>query len=165
MKKPSNSNVKVLWALLCQNASVDQQTNAVSLFNVIEELTLSPAPLNTAKKPSSTETMDFPAKTQVNTKYSLVVMTERESGMNRDSQVMMRLSITDPAGEKLFSHEFPAQFGFTDKVRARAIINFENMVVTKTGRYTYTISTKSAGEKDFQEQYSTSLVVKIQKPD
>ncbi len=163
MKKNSDTKVKVLWALLCQSASVDQQTNAVSVFNVLEELTLSTTPIDATKPPTSIETMDFPAKTQVNTKYTMVVQTEREPGVNRDAQVTMRLAITDPAGETLVSHEFPVSFGFMDKTRARAIINFENMLVTKTGRYTYTISTKSAGEKDFQEQYSTALDVKIRK--
>jgi hypothetical protein len=33
--------MKVIWAVLCQNAVIDKYTNNISLFNIIEEIMVS----------------------------------------------------------------------------------------------------------------------------
>ena len=150
-------------AIICQNASVDQQTNAVSLFNVVEDVTLSDKPLTPEEARAGGETKDFPVKTQVNNKYVLVAQIEREAGINKDSQAQMKLIVTDPDGEEMVNNDFPLAFGIGDTRKTRAIINFDGMLVTKTGRYTYSLSTKAAGEDSYQEQFVSWIDVKILK--
>ncbi|GEM_PF-5200538 len=161
--KKENLGVRVNWAMLCENASVDQNTNTVSLFNVLEELTLSQGPLSVDDVKAGGELMDFPEKTQVNSKHVLVVQVERETGANKDSKIQMQLEVADPSGEVLLKNEFPILFGVSDVSRTRAIISFDGMLVTKSGKYTYTISTKSVGAKIYTKQYSVILDVKIRK--
>ena len=38
-----NQKIKVLWAMICNLSSTDQQTNTASLYNVIEEITVTPS--------------------------------------------------------------------------------------------------------------------------
>ncbi len=40
MKKIDNFGIKHIWTILCSNSSIDQNTNNVSLFNVIEQVEL-----------------------------------------------------------------------------------------------------------------------------
>src|ERR1035437_9825845 len=50
--KNENKIIKPVWALVCASSSIDQRTNTVSVFNVLEEVTVGingPTPANVFK--------------------------------------------------------------------------------------------------------------------
>src|SRR3989344_2475061 len=119
MVKNSKNPVQIRWALLCKNASVDQRTNTISLFNIVEEFTVNKGPLGTsmAKRVSSS-----PEKTAVAGEFALVVKLERTS----DSPITdagLKISIVDSFRKELQTNEVPLKFE-EGKQRLRFIVNF-----------------------------------------
>ncbi|MCX6718892.1 MAG: hypothetical protein NTZ38_00750 [Candidatus Taylorbacteria bacterium] len=152
--------IKVVWALLCRNASVDQASNMVSLFNILDELTLSKTP-PTNNGVHSSKLEDFSQRTKVNTDFTLAVQFERDNMENVNGfEPKINVKIIDPAGEILADNELPIMFE-NDKKRMRAIINFDGILLTKSGNYTYIVATKSTKDEKFKEQSKTTIDIKI----
>jgi hypothetical protein len=152
--------IKVLWALLCQTASVDQQSNNISIFNVLEEMNLNQTPISSPQLAGLVEVIDLPEKTRVNTNFCLVVMLEKEGGFGTVTSPKIKIKISDPDGEVVAENEFPLMPGSPKDTRIRAVMNFDGMIVQKSGKYTYDVYTKSGAEV-YEKEFATSVEVKI----
>ena len=157
-KTARNITLEVKWALLCKGISIDQQTNQVSLFSIVEDLTINksqgaPSP---ASKPSS-----FPAKTPINFESTLVVQLERGEGshvIGFDPE--MKLEIEDPVGEVMFERVFPITFE-EGKYRLRTIVGFNAVTVKDPGIYDYIVSVRASKNDSFREEAIVPLEIKI----
>lgn len=157
-KVKNDSALEVKWALLCKNASIDQQSNQVSLFNILEELTINKGPLSTSvvKKPSS-----FPSNTQIPGEFTLVVQLERISkNITVGFQPEMEIKIVDPNDEIVSSNVLPLNFD-EGKNRLRAVVGFSAFVVKNPGIYSYVISIRGSKSEALREEMRVPIEVKI----
>jgi hypothetical protein len=151
---PVSSLLKVNWALLCQNASVDQRSNLVSLQTVIEEITLS-------KTPELNAAIATGKKVEIKSDFSLVAQLDRCNPDDLQAySPFMEVRIVDPAGVELGKHTMPLDVQ-RDKRRLRVIVGFNGFVITKAGEYEFIISIKSTNEPTFSEKTRVPLEVKI----
>ncbi len=95
--------------LVSEDISVDQQTNRLSLFNVIEQLTIS----------------NFPFPLPFAASVSLWVAEDGDEG--QDFQCILRILLPD--GKK---HDFPTNFNFKTR-RHRVIQRIQGVPISKPG--------------------------------
>lgn len=157
-KKQNDSIFEVKWAVLCQNAVVDQQTNNLSLHNIVEELTFNKDPLSsTAVKHSAS----FPDKTSVKFNSTLVVYMERKYEIQGNTfNPEMEIKIVDPKNDILGTNILPINFE-TGKNRLRMLISFESVLVKDPGIYNFVISARDSKEGKFKQSTTVSIDVKI----
>lgn len=141
--------MKHIWTILCQSSSVDIDTNILSIFNCIEELSL---------------TID---KTQLIDKEKLVIPVGFQmvsfwavENSNKDNILEIRGEVVDPDGKLLnkFDNKFNIKKGI---LRFRNRINIQGLPVTKDGRYTIKMMQKMEKNKDFEVVAELPLDVKI----
>lgn len=158
-KIQNDSALEVKWALLCKNASVDQQSNNVSLFNIIEELTINKSPLGDSIVKRSAS---FPEKVQINSEFTLVVHMERKPEIKiKDFEPSMELKFTDPQGVNFATiAEIPIKLK-EGKNRLRNIISIGSLFVKTPGVYNLIVSTRNTKSDTFSEGARVPLDVKI----
>lgn len=118
---------KLIWAISCQAATVDQQTNQITLVNVLENI-------NTPDIPSV-----FPSLT-------IAILWEREvPSVNSPEAFEFRIRIRHPSGS--FTNP-PEQFEELkaeiprDKIRLRSIISMNGLPIQEEGRLEFLIEIK-----------------------
>ncbi len=157
-KTLNNSAIDIKWALMCKNASVDRQSNTVSLFSVIEEFTINKTPLGNsiAKRPAS-----FHNKTQIKGEFTLVVQLERNQDVKVASfEPNMEVRIVDPTDEVLATNVLPLNFE-EGKHRLRAIVSFDSIVVKDPGVYNFVVSVRSSSKEAFAGEIKVPVEVRI----
>lgn len=151
-------NVKPIWSVLCQEASVDANTNNISLFKVVEQLQfgLKMEELDKLKdnpKFDPTKPIAFPFVTQ------LVTLWKNLSNKSA-FEFPVKISLIDPNGKVI--DEMLSDFRFEEgKDRLRTIVSINMIPVTKSGDYTYSIMTKQNKEDDFEEVYSVPVRIDL----
>ncbi|SRR6266540_3495923 len=103
--------MRCLLTICCESAVVDQINNRLSIFNVIDELTV----------------QQFPA---VFAKVTLVFLVEREEG--DEQQFEARLAISHSGNEIVTS---PISANFADRPRLRMIPVIQGFVIAAPGVY------------------------------
>lgn len=149
--------IAIKWALLCQTAPVDRETNMLSAINILEEVTVSKNPLGKMSENRMGE--NLPQKTKFESPHTLVVQLER-SDRSAELKLNMDIQYLNPEGELISNMNAPFIFE-VDKVRTRVIVSVPNFVFDKSGNYTYQITVKDEKNKSIVSSISTSLDVKI----
>jgi hypothetical protein len=149
-----NSLVRVNWAVLCKDASVDQRSNLVSLQTVIEEITLT-------KNAELDKALSKDEKIQIGAEFSLVVQLDR---LNPEDQQFyssfLEINVVDPDGIELGKTSIPLEIQ-KDKRRFRVIIRFNNFIITKAGDYNFVIMLRTKDNTSFYEGTRVPLEIKI----
>lgn len=158
-KIQKESVLEVKWAHLCKNASVDQQSNNISLFNIIEELTINKSPLGTsiAKRLAS-----FPEKMQINGEFTLVIHVERNPEIKtKDFEPSMEIKFTNPQDANFATiTEIPLKFKEGEN-RLRTIISIGALFVKDPGVYNLVVSVRETKSDTFSEGVRVPVEVKI----
>lgn len=150
-------NVKPIWAVLCQEASVDKNTNNISLFKVVEQLQfgIKMEDLDKLKgdpKFDPTKPIAFPFAMQ------LVILWKNLIN-NSAFEFTVKISLKDPNANII--DEMSAVFKFENgKDRLRTIVSINRIPVTKSGDYTYSIMMKK-NKDDFEEVYSIPVRIDL----
>lgn len=154
IEKIISKRIKHHWTILCGSSSVDQQTNNLSLFNLIEQLTLN-IKREDWEKAMSEGKKGFLARTQ------LEIITLWEKGELEDEiSAEAEIRLIDPKGDVL--HKQPYKFNFTDKIkRHRERLTWNGMKLTQAGIYTFSINIKPSGSDEFEEVETVKLLVNI----
>lgn len=138
---------KLIWAVLSQTAVVDRFSNALSVFNIVEELSV-PAP----PPPSD-------GKPQLAVLPLVAVTYWRRSDPTKPESVQVRLRIVGPTKKPLMEALQTADM--TDHLRTRALATLPGIPVAGAGNYAIIISTKAgaqwkkAGQVDFHLSYES----------
>lgn len=150
------TNVKSIWAILCQESSVDAGTNNVSLFKILEEITFG---LNMEELDKLKNNPKFdPAKPIVLPFSSQLVILWKNLSKNENFEFPVKIILKDP-NEKILQ-EISNNFLFQEgKERLRTAISINGIPLTKPGEYTYSIMTKQNKDDIFEE--ITSIPIKI----
>jgi len=154
-----SKEIKTLWTLLCQNPIIDQQTNQISLLNVLEDIQFD---VKGFKKEDVEEgkVSYFKQKTIIPYQFALVTQLERSDDFEKSISAKLKITIIDPLGAILSVHE-PEIVLEKGKKRMRIITRFEGMEVTRSGTYTYETSIRIADSNEYQRQGEAKIDVKI----
>ena len=144
--------MKVIWAILCRNAITDQQSNNISLIEVIDEITI-PAP-PPANVPETSEDSGIALDA------SLVMLFAR-SHQDSPEVAQSRLRIVAPNGTQIQSVE--QEIDLTEIPRARAIGRLIGLptVLPQDGEYLLKIEAK-APDSDWEEGFELPLWINLQ---
>lgn len=144
----------LMWALICYKASLDKETNQVSLLDVLEELTLAGDPTSTiaeGEKIAIAQHMEF------------ATLWKRTEFEKPEVGVAMKLEIIAPSGKTLVaSAELPLRLDTAR--RYRGIIRMEGLPFEGFGFYQFRLLGKH-GEENWQEVTSVPLELKRQQDD
>ena len=144
------NNLKHVWSILCANSSVDQKTNTISLFNVLEQINIEKKALNVAKgaQKNLVATINF----------QLVSLWKKEVEQKK-FKIEQKVEVVDSYGKILASASMPLEVPEAQK-RMRVINNFNGLPISTTGEYLFKIFFKEEASGKFIEQAAVPLVVK-----
>lgn len=150
------TNVKSIWAILCQESSIDAGTNNVSLFKILEEITFG---LNMEELDKLKNNPKFdPTKPIVLPFSSQLVILWKNLSKNESFEFPVKIILKDP--NEIILQEISNNFLFQKgKERLRTVISINGIPLTKPGEYTYSIMTKQNKDGIFEE--ITSIPIKI----
>ena len=116
--------IRHIWSVLCSKASIDRETNNVSLFEVFESLQF-----------ATNAEVQFPVNLPFTaTVVSLWVRQEP----NTPVAGQMRISLQSPAGEELISHGLA--INLQDTSRTRTLISLNGIRIAGNGTHLFEIS-------------------------
>lgn len=149
-KKVSLLPVKYVWSVLASSSSVDKQTNNLSLYNLLEELSLLKSEVAQKQKEAKGAFLPvvFP--------FQLVTLWERAETGAIEAQA--KIQLVDPEGKILTD----AIYGFkieAQQERNRFIANFNAFPFTREGIYEFRTLLKKGDE--FIQVGSVSFRVKL----
>lgn len=136
--------MRVLWAILCETAVIDAETNLVSLINVLEEANV--VGIVPKEEPKPGEIGVAPGK------FVMVVMWVR-SDVTKGERGFGKLTILSPEKKVLGSQEF--EVNLLDFLRLRQKVQLPGLPIAGPGMYEYEIGYRSDGE--WETLFSTPL--------
>ena len=113
--------MKHRFAILCERISVDKESNNLSLFNIIDEITVE----YTGTKPTAKDKQVIPQP------FTLTILTERSDRKTPETGTI-RVSFKDDAGTDMFKPMI-IQIDLSKFVRVRSNIQSNAMQITGEG--------------------------------
>ena len=126
--------MKHVWSIICNNSSIDSQTNLLSLFNCIEEMKLE----IDKSKMSKSDKVTIPANLQL-VSFWLI------DDFSKENTSDIKLELIDPTG-KILNEFFNTLKSKKGVKRLRSITNIKGIQITESGRYYYRISQKKGNK-------------------
>jgi hypothetical protein len=114
-----------VWSVLCTRSVLDQETNNISLIEVIEELTLTPDP-----RAQSDQSFVVPINCELVSLWTRSVVTEPERGT-------ARTVLIGPRGERISEHETSVDLSVHLRSRIRA--RLAGLPISSAGIYGFLI--------------------------
>tara|TARA_R110000824_G_scaffold401771_1_gene615729 strand:- start:405720 stop:406151 length:432 start_codon:yes stop_codon:yes gene_type:complete len=127
MKK---NDIEVVWAILCGGSSVDSETNNISIYKVLEQITLT-------KGNGSVPTGPHLIPLQ----HEYVILLQRPDPVGKPKSYAMTMKLRGPDGEVVNEAPTPAHFE-SGKKRLRLRIQNASFPVTVPGEYRFEIWTE-----------------------
>ena len=146
--------MKVLWAIVCEGAIIDRDTNNVSLINIIDEITIPVPPPETPSESSLTPIT-------VSLGLKLVLLWAR-SNLDVPEKGQGRVRVLDPANRESLSGAL--EIDLTDVTRVRVNGDIPEMVFFNPGQHLLKVEGKVPGS-DWKEMFELPLTVSIQTQD
>lgn len=127
--------MKNIWSVIFNRAVVDENTNSISLFDCVEEITVN------FSKP---EDVSVPQK-NIPINFTIISLWS-DNDISKDRKFEYLLEIIDPQGKKI--NEF-SNFPVIEKgkKRLRTIVQMNGMGITSEGEYTLVVKYKKDSEK------------------
>ena len=145
--------MKIIWAILCQTSVIDSGTNNISLFNVIEEVTVP------AQPPSSVS--DVAEGSLIPSALELVILWTR-SDIEVPERGFGRLQVIAPQIARNLSVDHEVDLSTFLRLRAR--IHLPGLPAGGPGIYLFKIDGKPAGG-EWTQMFELPLRVVLQSED
>ncbi len=137
------------WTIPCNTSSVDQTTNAVSLFGVLEQLKID------IQLEKDVEVLNVPMQ------FQLVTLWEKLTQDNEEKADIL-MEYYDPSNKKLGSFNLNLTIP-ADKKRFRLMTNINGWSLTTSGTYTFKISKKEPGSASFENVGEVTIDIILNK--
>lgn len=152
--------MNVIWAILCERVVIDRDTNNVSLFNVIEEVTVP------AQPPLALSQMNIPAGVSPGMFELVVLWVRSDFEVSERGRGRVRLLVPTAKGALLVSAAKDAlirdfEVDLTQFLRLRTRLRFPGLPVGDTGTYRFVIQGK-AGDSEWSTMFELPIRVLIQ---
>jgi len=144
-------NIKHIWSVLCKESVINQDDNNVSIFGVLEELTVFLSPVK--------ETGKLPEKFSIPMNYEIVSMWQRSQDMG-SAKAEIEYIFIDSENKALLKTTQAIEIPVASK-RHRSRMKITGMRLTKPGDYTFQVKIKEEGEDAFHLVAELPLEVKI----
>jgi hypothetical protein len=145
------SKLQCIWGILCSLSSIDQDKNNISIFNVIDEITVAPQYFKEGVAPL----------TPFN--YELVTVWRRLMSTNIDEKDIvadLKVELFDPNEDSLMNGFMsPATFPGKGR-RTRLRLPFNRIMLTGPGDYSFHVFVKDQNEEKFEKAHEVPLEVK-----
>jgi hypothetical protein len=145
--------VDALWGLVCSMSSVDHKRNNISLFNVIDQLSIPKSIIESA------ETLPL----SINVEHELVIVWRRVMPHYLCTNALrldVKISNIDPAGKVL--SEILTQIDFSPKLKIiRMQVQNQFFHITNEGDYIYRIEAVQNGTTDFEQMLDIPYFVQF----
>ncbi len=141
--KKRSSGPRHIWSVLCQSSAIDRDSNTVSLFHAVENITLDKSKWDQLTQGRGESGGAAPLAVQM----ELVSLWGRGDLENRVSEVKMVL--LDPADQSLNEKIYKLVFQ-KNRRRMRIRIKISGIDVTDPGLYTFRLSCRSSQRQAFQ---------------
>jgi hypothetical protein len=154
-KENGTKNLKHIWSVLCSSSVLDQDTNNLSLNNLVEQVSIKLSKEDIEKKKKEkTKGFAVPIQLQVVTRIMKMV---KESSLAFE----LKLDLVNPDGEIVNSMK-PVNIALKKGLKnIRVRNNIPVLFVDKEGEYMIIVSIKEAGESKFTEVDRVPLDVVI----
>ncbi len=151
----NENKIEHLWTILCSLSSIDNETNNVSLFNIIEEVAVSP---------QTTQGKDL----GINDKKGILLPFEIISLWKRlnDTESIIsdvKISFLDPNNNLMQNMGYKMEIK-PQHQRMRMRVKANGITVTKQGEYFFLVEIKENTESKFREVARIPLLVKMPTP-
>lgn len=149
-------NIQLIWSILCQESSIDANTNVISLFKVLEEIKVN---INSEglDKLKNNPTFDPTKPIHLPITSQLVILWKNLSNES-NLKFPIKIVLKDPNKKIIQEINKNAMFQ-KNKERLRVIISMNGFPFTKSGEYTYFIMTKQTKDDSFKEVGSIPIKV------
>jgi hypothetical protein len=117
------------WALVCMSSSVDINTNLLSIYQVIDEITVHPPEKSLPTLPPEGIPVNFPHE-------FVSVWTKIGDDLEKDEKVKAVLSLIDPNGEAVLKDNVELTFQ-KGKPNLRYMVKSGGFKMKLTGEYHY----------------------------
>ena len=145
--------MKVIWAILCQSSVVDRQTNAISLFNVVEDIQI----VATTPELEPPEMVPPVVTPQV---FDLVIMLRR-SDFDVPEKGSGKVRIMRPGLDAKESGSPPFEVDLTEFLRSRMIIKVPGFSINGEGNYRLLVDCTTEG-KEWGAPFELPIRVNLQ---
>lgn len=156
--------VEIIWSVLCQESSIDDRSNNISLFKVLEQLKLN---VGTKELDKLKDNPNFDPKKPIFLPFPFqLVILWKNLTSELDLEIPVKIVLKDP--HKKIIQEEENNFLFKKgKKRLRTIVSMKGIPLTKSGEYVYHILAKQSADANFKEIGSIPLevVINIDNPD
>jgi hypothetical protein len=130
-----------VWTIVCSSAVVDQVTNNISIFNVLENISVRTDPL-----PDGWIKMDF-----------IVVSFLERQDVNKPAKGKIKLSFIPPSNEVL--EAFESDVDLTEFTFARGLVRFDRLPLRESGRHYFKVELQIAGEEEWRNVEMIPILV------
>ncbi|MCK5415870.1 hypothetical protein KAI92_00405 [Candidatus Parcubacteria bacterium] len=139
--------MKHVWSILCHKSIIDQETNALSLIDSLEEITID------IKKGKQVDKINLQGIS-----YNLVSYIVR-SDIKEKEKGEIKIEIIDPQNNliKEITQPFEIKKG-VNKIRVQ--MQFNGLIISGEGRYTYRIGLKNEETKKYNTVAELPLDIK-----
>jgi hypothetical protein len=121
----NNKNVEAIWGILCSSSSIDQETNNISLYKVLERLALT----------KGKETPP-PGPHAIPLQYEYIILLQRPDPVESKATYPLTLRVRDPKGNILNEAPIPAVFD-VGKKRLRVRMQNNGFTISGAGEYRF----------------------------
>lgn len=148
--------MRVSWAFLCRNSAIDIDTNSISLFNIIEEISI-------PSDPPPSEGEDDSSLPMALGSCELVIASTR-TNVDVPEQLNLRVLLnfpTDTPPEIMLE----ASIDLSSTHRSRIRLGMPGLPISGVGTYRFAIETRTSEEVDWYELHHVPFEVSQQTQD
>lgn len=142
------------WSVLCKKASVDSETNVISLFEVIERLTITQNPVAPTPAKALSEFI-MPLDFEVVTLISNITKEDRNP--------FIKIELFNSQNEKVGEIEDRLEVTPTEATSLRSRVVFNIIKIKGEGTYIFKVNLKRNKKENYKEVAKIPLEVKIVK--
>ena len=147
--------MKVIWALLCEKAIIDRETNNASFINVVEEIIV---PASPPQMPPGSEIEPI-----VVLDLHMAILWARSNPVVRESgEARVRLIAPDETAS--ISAELIVDLTESQRLRGIGHLVESPFPISQEGQYLFKVEAQTA-DLDWQEMFELPLWVKVQTDD
>ena len=155
--KNNKENIKHAWSVVCQSSIIDQQTNNISIHNVLEQFSSeqSASQIATFRKDNPSIGRGVP----INFTFQIVSLWQSQNPKIQPSADVL-IEFFDSIGDSMQKAEFKLVFE-AGKARMRTIITNPFLTVSESGLYYFKVKVREEGNNDFIEVTEIPLEVNV----
>ena len=140
--------IQHIWTVICRAYIVDQQTNNISLIDVMEETALSPHAVD-----PQTNLPRLPAVFNVVSLWGRETSAQAEAGQTR-------LRFFSPGGISLMEH--PAEVNLQEFRRMRLLSQFMGLPLAGAGTYQFRVERRADANAEWEEVARVPLDIAVE---